>query len=889
MNKAFPYRLDTDEVLAVVGSSPQGLSSSEAKLRLEKDGPNELQRYRKVSALGIFFSQFKSFIIYILLFATAFSILIGEWIDSLIILTIILLNAVIGFFQEYSANRSLEALKQLTTVKARVLREGHLIEVSSRELVAGDVIRLRVGDKVPADARILEAKRLLVEESALTGESIPVEKDTGTLGGDLILAERSNMLFTSTAVVGGRATAVVTAIGMETELGKVARLVEEAEEPMTPLQKRLDTFGHRLGLVVIGICLFVFVASMAKESMVGELSLSVLVQFAFIAISLAVAAVPTALPAVVTIALSIGMKRLLNKNALVRRLASIETLGSCSVICTDKTGTLTRNQMTVRRAWTLAGEAELTGAGYSPVGALSRPLELMLFRIGATCNDAELIREGDYWRIVGDPTEGALIVSAQKTGVKVEGEREDEFPFDSYRKRMGVVMREQEGRRLYVKGAASHVLEVCTHALVDGQVVLLDEDMRKQIEDYEHQYASEALRVLAFAYRELGDKDPAQETDLIFVGLQGMIDPPRPGVRASLNKCQRAGIRVVMITGDHSETSRAVAEELGISGPVLRGVELDSMDDAALTTTLEKGVAVFCRVVPEHKQRIITSLQALGYAVAMTGDGINDAPALKKADIGVVMGSGTEVAKEAADIVLLDDGFTHIVNAIEEGRGIYDNIQKSIMLLLSGNLSEVLIVFLAVIFGLNLPLTAVLLLWINMITDGAPALAYSVDPYGKDIMERRPKPLDEKILPIPHMALIGVLGIFGTIIALGLFAGFGGASENINDLHLAQTMVFNFVVLYEMILVFVIRAGYRVSLLRNRWVWASVLLSLGLQSLLMYTPAYQLFKIVPLAPAELGVLALAGGVFFISFLVYHSLVQRLIFPGGLTHNSGPWS
>jgi len=872
------YQQSVDQVLAGLNSRRQGLSGHEAEARLVEHGPNRLQTETRVKPLLIFLSQFKSFIIYILLFAVFFSLLIGEYVDSLIILAILLLNALIGFFQELGAGKSLEALRQLSALQATVFRDGQRRSIDAAFLVPGDVIQLEAGDKVPADCRLVAATRMKVDEAALTGESVPVDKGEAVLSGEIPLGERRNMLFSSTAVVTGNARAVVVGTGMATEIGKITLLIKEAREELTPLQRRLDSFGRKLGMVIVGICAVVFVLATAKEFLLNGGSREALVAFAFIAISLAVAAVPTALPAVVTIALSIGVKRLLRKKALVRKLSAVETLGSCDIICTDKTGTLTQNEMCVRHAWTLDGEAELAGVGYSPAGTVSVPLSPQLYRIGLICNNASLREEAAEWRITGDPTEAALLVSAAKAGVAAGGERLDELPFDSERKLMSVLTAEVAGRRrISSKGAPRELLDRCSHVLVGEREVPLTDTHRARIAAQNDDYAGRALRVLGFAYRDLAEAEPFAEAGLVFVGLQAMIDPPRPDVVASIATTRRAGIRVIMITGDYRATAEAIGREVGISGGVLTGAEVERLDDAALAAALAAGVNIFARVVPEHKQRIVAALQAQGHVVAMTGDGVNDAPALKKANIGVAVGSGTEVAKEAADFVLLDDSFTHIVNAIEEGRGIYDNIQKSIMLLLSGNLGEVLIIFLAVILGMNLPLTAILLLWINMVTDGAPALAYSVDPYGAGIMARVPKSAAEGILPRPKLALIAVLGVVGTVIALVLFARAGGNGDDAAAVTRAQTMVFNFVVLYECILVFVIRHGYRVPFFSNGWVWGSVLLCVALQALLMYTPLCEVFKIAPLAPGEIGSLLAGGALFYLVSVLYQFVVGRLRF------------
>lgn len=864
-----------EEALASLNSRGAGLTNEEARERLLQYGANVLETGKAINPFFLFLDQFKSFIIYILLFAVVFSLIIGEYVDSILILAILMANALIGFFQEMNAYRSLEALKKITALHATVLRAGKKKVVDAADLVPGDILVLEAGDKVPADARLLEAVRLKVEESALTGESVPAEKNNQVIPDRKQIGDQQNVLFSSTSVVAGNGRAVVFATGMETEIGRISSLITSVGVEMTPLQRRLHRFGKRLGGVIIGICLAVFCLLSLQSFFRGTFSVDTFVSFLFIAIALAVAAVPTALPAVVTIALSVGVKRLLEKKALVRRLSSVETLGSCDVICTDKTGTLTENQMTVRYAWTLAGEVELQGTGYEPLGEVTGEPVDILFRAGLLCNNASLREEGGTWELIGDPTEGALLTSAGKLGLAGEGERIDEIPFDSERKMMSVLIRDpQEGLVVFSKGAPGNLLERCDRYYREGAMLPLDQAARAEIEARNDHYAGQAMRVLAFASKVVQEKGQFDEDNLVFLGFQAMIDPPRKDVLQAIKTTSEAGIRVIMVTGDYQATASAIGREIGIGGEVCTGQELDVMDEAALIAALTGGTNIFARVIPEHKQRIVTALQKMGHVVAMTGDGVNDAPALKKADIGIAVGSGTEVAKEASDFVLLDDSFSHIVNAIREGRGIYDNIQKSIMLLLSGNFGEVLIISLAVMTGMNLPLTAILLLWINMITDGAPALAFSVDPYGTDIMTRKPKGGKESILPLDKLILIGVLGSLGTALALLLFCSHGGTSSDPDQLRLGQTMVFNFVVLYEVVLVFVIRRDYQVPLFSNSWVWAAAGLSILLQFVLMYTPLRDIFKIVALDSRQLTFLA---GAAFCFYLLCHgyTVLQRI--------------
>ncbi len=925
-------------VIAHLHSRSGGLSSQSARERLARQGPNEIEATGRVSALTILIRQFQSFIVYILLFAVGFSMLLGEHVDAVVILIILAANTIIGFFQEHSAERSLEALTRMNIVQARVLRDGALHSLNSRELVEGDVIEVRAGDQVPADARIISQNGLQTDESNLTGESLPVSKDADALpdGPELPVADRRNMLYSSTNAVGGNARAVVTATGMRTEIGRIASLVGNAAEsrPRTPLQIRLDSFGKRLGYAVIAVCMLVFFAMLVKSSgallnvggdqaaadatfsfaraldAFARIDLRLVAGFALVAVSLAVAAVPTALPTIVTVALSIGVKRLLKKNALIRRLSSVETLGNCDIICTDKTGTLTCNQMSVQAVFSLDAERAHDAAAQA-TGANGPPESLALvYRIGRVCNDAVPLPGADGYG--GSPTEIALMQSADLAGIAdPDFERIAERPFENERKLMSVLVRGKlkDGggpssasaavdSTIYVKGAADRLLERCSRALVGGQVTPLTDELRARIDAWQESQAARALRVLAFAYRPFvsdagaarpGAGDPApqspgeifeyDEDDLIFAGLQAMYDPPRPEVPAAIQQCVNAGIRVIMITGDYKETARAIGRQIGLaipeSGGVLTGRELDHLSDEELKHALgQEQVNVFARVTPEHKLRIVTALQDIGHTVAMTGDGVNDSPALKRADIGVAIGSGTAVAREAGDFVLLDDSFNSIVAAIYEGRGIYDNIQKSIMLLLSGNLGEVLIIFTAVMLGMSLPLTAIMLLWINLVTDGAPALAFSVDPYGRDIMNRRALPKKSGILPRRLLMLLVYLGVAGTGLALALFAVYAPATtgsltlstDDAFELDRARTMVFNFVVLYEILLVAIIRFEYRVPLFTNTWLWLAVLLSLALQAMILYTPLRVFFGTVPLNALDFAYLGAAGLLFVIAYL-----------------------
>lgn len=860
------YKKPIEQIFEELNTSEKGISEEEARKRIEKNGLNELQTETRINKLKLFLTQFKSFIIYIMLFALLLSLMLGEIADAIVIAFILIANALIGYYQELSAQQSLEALKKMGVVKAKVIRNGETKEVDSKNLAVGDVIYLEPGDKVPADARIFQSTDLKVEESALTGESLAVEKSIHPLDQNAQTGDQSNMLFSSTNVQNGTGKAVVVHTGMDTEIGKITELVKSAEQQLTPLQQRLDRFGKKLGIAVIGICVVVLLVIGIKGYLASGFSWNVVLDALLVAVALAVAAVPSGLPAVVTISLSVGVKKLLEKKALVRKLASVETLGSCNVICSDKTGTLTQNQMTVKKAWTFDHEVEIEGSGYEKEGAVKGEIHPLLFEIGKVCNNTSLSKEEGEWKVAGDPTEAALLVSAGKAGIGETPERLDEIPFNSDRKRMSVLVKKEGQRYVYTKGAPDQIIEVCTRALKGEEEVALSDELRDQISEQINRFSNEALRVLAFGYKKIENESEFDEENLTFAGLQAMIDPPRPDVVDSIKTTGQAGIRVIMITGDYKETAKAIGRDVGIEGEVLTGKDLDGMSNEVLEEHLQKGTNVFARVVPEHKQQIITALQDLGHVVAMTGDGVNDAPALKKADIGVAVGSGTDVAKEASDFVLMDDSFTNIVHAIEQGRGIYDNIQKAIMHLLSGNLSEVLIIFTATLLGWNLPLTAIMLLWVNLVSDGAPALALAVDPYGDEIMRRKPKKSTLGILPKTEMILICVLGVLATIAALSLFYWAGGTSQD--SLKVAQTTVFTFLVISEFVLLMAVRSYFGIRIFTNYWVWLAMAGSLILQLLLVYVPGLQdIFELAPLELDHWTAIGIAiGGLILLSFI-----------------------
>jgi Ca2+-transporting ATPase len=788
MNKPWHAR-EVDDVLYELGSSREGLTSQEAQERLRKYGYNELVEKKRRSALRMFLGEFKDVFILLLIAATIFSGIIGYYelitgeaeqfleafADTITISAIVLLVAITGFVQEYRAEKALEALKKMTAPKARVVRDGKEVIIPAREIVPGDIIVLESGDHVPADARVIEAVELKANEAILTGESAPVNKDVGVVPEEASVSERRNFLFTATHVVYGRGRAVVVATGMNTEFGKIAEMVQTAQEEETPLQKKLDRFASKIAKVVIGVCAVIFALEAFEVVTQGQFRIDGFIQAFMSSISLAISAVPEGLPAIVTIALALGAREFAKRNAIVRRLSSAESLGAVTVICSDKTGTITKGEMTVRQVYVDGKTIEVTGVGYEPAGefrlngdevAVAGDLKLLL-QIGALCNNADLRRSGndDHWEIFGDPTEGALIVAAAKADLGKEELEEEyprvrEVPFTSERKRMTTVHKAPDGGFIaYMKGAPETVLERCTSILEKETELKLTRAKAGKIMQANEQLAGNALRVLAFAYKRLASADEADEvieSGMVFVGLQGMIDPPREEAIQANKTCQKAGIKTVMITGDHKLTAVAVAREVGIykeGDLVLTGTELDKLDDAEFEAQVEH-VTVYARVSPEHKLRIVNALKKKGHIVAMTGDGVNDAPAVKSADVGVAMGiTGTDVTKEASDLILTDDNFATIVKAVEQGRVIYDNVRKYARFLISCNFDELLVIGTFAILGglfspelFPLPLLPAMILWINLVTDGAPAVALATDPPDVDVMDRPPRKPGEGIL-----------------------------------------------------------------------------------------------------------------------------------------------
>ena len=893
------WTLTPDEVVKALGTSPEtGLSQAEAERRLAEYGPNELTERGLRSPWRILAAQFTEVMVIVLIVAAAISLAVGDLKDAIAILVIVVLNAVLGFTQEYRAERAMAALKKMAVPQIKVRRDGQVREISARELVPGDLFLLETGDAVPVDGRLLESVNLRVQEAALTGESEPVEKCTEALDGEhLALGDRCNMVFLGTAVTYGRGLAVVTVTGMETELGHIATMIQSVESERTPLQRRMSQLGKGLAVAALALVGLVFALGLLQGTDVTTMFM--------VAISLAVAAVPEGLPAVVTIALALGAQRMLKRRALIRRLPAVETLGSVTVICSDKTGTLTENRMTVTildvAENTVSLEQQLCKSGpmlKSDDAPLEEPCASLslLLTAGALCNDATLEpdREGaDSYRAIGDPTEGALVVAAArmdlwKTQLEKALPRVSEVPFTSERKRMTTVHRVDEETRdkidgetgwgtwlpidgsthiAFAKGAVDSLLEVSTRVWANDRIEPLDDDWRRRIEAANDRLAQDGMRVLGAGFRPL-DELPASgdeeslEREMIFVGMTGMIDPPREEVRQAIATCRTAGIRPVMITGDHPLTAASIARELHIADPepggngsrVIKGTELAQMSASDLEGVVQD-VSVYARVSPEHKLKIVEALQKHGHIAAMTGDGVNDAPALKQANIGVAMGiTGTDVSKEAADMVLTDDNFATIVAAVEEGRTIYDNIRKFIKYTLSSNVGEISGLLMAIGIGLPIPrLLPLQILWMNLVTDGLPGLALGVDPSDPDVMNRPPHPPQESIFARgmwQYMLWVG--GLMGFITAAIQFFGYRAGNPA------WQTMVFTTLCLAQMGNALAIRSDryslFSIGVFSNPALIGAVVLTFGLQLAVVYVPFLQtIFQTVALSPLELAI------------------------------------
>ncbi|MBI5345601.1 MAG: cation-translocating P-type ATPase [Chlamydiae bacterium] len=870
------WSFSTEQTYKALNTDPnQGLSSAAAKINLISYGFNELPEPKSFSAFKLFLNQFAGFIVWVLIIAAFIAGILGELIDASAIFIIVILNAIIGFVQEINAKRSLAALKKLATPTCKVIREGILQTLLSKEIVPGDLILLEAGDLVPSDGRVIQSTQLFTQEASLTGESLSIYKTTGQLANETLpIGDRKNMVFMGTVVQSGKGRMLVTATGLNTELGKIASMLSKSKEEQTPLQIRLQQLGRRLVFLCLGIILIVFILGILRGNSILNVFLT--------ATSLAVAAIPEGLPAIVTIALAIGMKKMAKRKALIRSLPSVETLGCASVICSDKTGTLTKNEMTVKKIWVNKEQIDVSGVGYTPVGnftlqsqeiSLAEFPELrILLEIGTLCNSANLTHTDQDWQITGDPTEGALIVAAEKGGInKKELEAAnpflEELPFDSERKRMSVLRKTSEGNILFVKGAPDLILNRCQTILLRNEKVLLTPLFRQEILDANQHFASQALRILAMAYKNIElDKsiDESMEENLTFVGLMAMMDPPRPEAKQAVQTCIKAGIIPVMITGDYKETAEAVAKELGLmteGSLAINGIELEQMSDEELKKSL-RSIRIYARVSAEHKLRIVRMWKSLGEVVAVTGDGVNDAPAIKEADIGIAMGiKGTDVTKETADMIITDDNFASIVNAVEEGRGIYDNIIKFVNYLLSSNIAELMVIFIGMAIGFKDPLgnpfvslSAVQLLLLNLVTDGLPAIALGMDPVDPRAMQRRPRKSREPILSFRFsMQLVSISSVItaGTIIACHFGLRTSAA--------LAQTMALTTLVVLELVRVQMVRSEYHIGFFSNRWIIGALVSSLLIHlSVIYFPPLQKVFGTVGLGLKEWGVIAIVA-------------------------------
>ena len=930
------HALKTDEVLNRLKVEGNGLTSEEAKKRLEQYGPNQLKEAPRPTFLQMLWEQLNNFVVILLIVASLISAVLGDYVEAAAIMAIVVLNSVLGIVQERRAEEALAALKKLAAPDAQVMRDGHRVSVPSYELVPGDLVFLEAGNFIPADIRLLEAINLRVEEASLTGESLAVQKNAATvLDKNVPLGDRKNTAFMGTVVAYGRGRGVVTSTGMHTQLGLIASMLQNVEAEETPLQRRLDQLGKSLSVAALFLVAIVFIVALINNTNINELFTGPLAYFQeylptvtetfIIAISLAIAAVPEGLPAVVTISLALGMREMIKRHALIRKLSSVETLGSATVICSDKTGTLTQNEMTVTCMWVDGQFINITGTGYAPRGdflidgdivdMFEYPGARTALWLGVLNNDAEIestgiIEDQQTYRIVGDPTEGALLVAATKAGaehldIDKAYPRENEVPFDSERKRMITIHNVSEPDPndlspfknfkmhnwdvIAVKGAPDVVLDLCSHyQTIHDESKPLDDETRERILAANDAMTKDALRVLGLAYRVEEDvpdnpeniKAEELEKDLVFVGLVGMIDPARTEVKPALEHAREAGIRTVMITGDYPNTARAIAETIHLLRPgknVMTGAQLDAIDDGELRKVIED-TDVFARVSPEHKMRIVDALQANDEVVAMTGDGVNDAPAIKRADIGVAMGiTGTDVAKETADMVLTDDNYASIVSAVEQGRIIYSNIRKFVFFLLSSNVAEIMIIFLATLAGLPAPLTAIQLLWLNLITDGAPALALAVEKGDPDIMQQKPRAKSEPIVNRTMMLGLGIQTVAQTAAVLTAFAlGLiwhleAGANVIGNpiayllqhewsgiDVQTAETMAFVTLSLCELFRAYTVRSEraslFRIGIFSNRYMQYAVGLSMALLILVCTVPFLQpIFNTHFLSPTEWGI------------------------------------
>ena len=884
----------------------RGLTRQEAEARLGKFGPNELTERPRPGFLALLWDQFNNYLVIILIIAALVSLALGEYVDSIAIMFIVVLNAVVGVIQESKAEQALAALKRMSAPNVQVIRDGQQLSVPGREIVGGDIVLLEAGNYVPADLRLVESVNLKVEEASLTGESVPVEKNAAVvLDQEIPLGDRRNSAFMGTLITYGRGRGLVTGTGMNTQIGLIAEMIQSFEIEPTPLQNKLAQLGKVLGTATLAICALVFIYGLFRDTHLSdalnsgflnylEAEKKDIINLFMTAVSLAIAAVPEGLPAIVTICLALGMQRMIKHHALIRKLPAVETLGCATVVCSDKTGTLTQNEMTVVQGWAGGKRFRVTGEGYSPSGEFfigadpfvprADPDATVLLHGALVCNDAKLeekLEEGGKpsWQIIGDPTEGAMVVAAAKGGYR-RGElaqalpRIQEIPFDSERKRMSTIHGVDRAHAqaavqgfsypqvvAFVKGAPDVILDLCNETLDAGQAVGLTKESRAAILEHNRDMAGNALRVLAVAYRPLQEipdsvTPETVEKDLVFVGLLGMIDPPRPEVVEALKVARGAGLKSIMVTGDYKDTAEAIARDIGLLTPgglVLTGAEIEKLSDEALAAKVDR-LDVCCRVSPQHKTRIVDALKARGHVVAMTGDGVNDAPALKRANIGVAMGiTGTDVAKQTADLVLTDDNFASIVAAIEQGRIIYSNIRKFVYFLLACNVGEILIIFAAMLVGMPIPLRPVQLLWLNLVSDGAPALALGLEKGDPDIMKHPPRSPKEPVINRDMAIGIGVVGIVDAVAILAVF--YLALQRYPDQLVAAQTIAFVTLCCSELIRAFTARSEYHsvfsIGVFSNRWMVWAVGVSFLLVLMVVYLPFLRpFFDTVPLGAGD---------------------------------------
>ena len=900
MTKQWWHLSAEQAVKSLGGDLSGGLTSQEAAARVEKYGPNQLKEAKKYSALRLFFGQFEDFIVWVLIGAAIVSGFLQEWVDALAIIAIVILNAILGFIQEHRAEKSLAALKKLSSPTSKIIRDGKHDVIASAQLVPGDIIELEAGDNVPADGRIVWlTSNFAAQEASLTGESTPVMKTALALEEkEVLLADRANMVYMGTSVASGKAKAVITETGMQTELGKIAGMIQEIERESTPLQKKLEQFGKWIVYLCFALVAIVFLLGLLRSGRTKE----DIVNLFLTAVSLAVAAIPEGLPAVVTIALALGVQRMVKRHALIRKLPSVETLGCATVICSDKTGTLTKNEMTVQAVFAGGGLFKITGIGYAPQGeflldghavsAADYPALDLALGAGVLCNGALLMDDKGSHRILGDPTEGAILTAAGKAGIWKEQKEKDyafveEIPFDSERKKMTIVRR--HGNRLiaFVKGAPDILLHDCVNIETGGTSRSLTTQDRDKILSVNNELTDQAMRVLAVGYRILDSFTPQYkpeviEKELTFLGLIAMIDPPREEVKLAIEQCSIAGIKTVMITGDHKNTAVAIAKQLGFfkeDSLALSGEELDRLSEQDFKNEVEK-IPVYARVSPEHKLRIVRAWRGHRQVVAMTGDGVNDAPALKEADIGVAMGiTGTDVTKEVSDMVITDDNFASIVAAVEEGRGVYDNIRKFVHYLLSCNTGETLVMFVSSLFGLPAPLLAVQILWVNLVTDGLPALALGVEPVDANVMQRPPRPPDEPVVTKRRALLMLTQGAFIAVCSLTAFMFvLYGEKEGIERARTAAFIVLSCSQLFHSFNCRnLTRSLFKIGVFTNTKLILATGVSFLLQMAVVYVPFLQkIFKTEPLGTFDWVLVIIISSFPLWAMEIFKSLQKRTI-------------